>query len=74
MWCAMAERGYSCPICRQIVAWKGNGFRPFCSERCRLIDLQGWLGERYRVPDSEEPNLDDLGTDDIDSDLGIKPL
>ncbi|MDR4493196.1 MAG: DNA gyrase inhibitor YacG [Nitrospirales bacterium] len=26
-------------------------FRPFCSERCQLVDLSGWLGQRYRVPD-----------------------
>ena len=25
-------------------------WRPFCSERCRLLDLGNWIGERYRVP------------------------
>jgi len=39
-----------CPICNQSVAWEGNPFRPFCSERCKLIDLDNWLEERYRVP------------------------
>ena len=45
-----------CPICKKVVLWEGNAFRPFCSERCQLLDLSGWLGERYRVPDeaSEE--------------------
>jgi hypothetical protein len=38
-----------CPICQQAVAREGNPFRPFCSERCKLIDLDNWLEERYRV-------------------------
>ncbi len=38
-----------CPICKQTVSWEGNPFRPFCSERCKLIDLDNWLEERYRV-------------------------
>jgi hypothetical protein len=38
-----------CPICKQSVAWEGNPFRPFCSERCKLIDLDNWLEERYRI-------------------------
>jgi len=38
-----------CPICGKPVTWKGNSFRPFCSERCKLIDLDNWLSERYRI-------------------------
>ncbi len=38
-----------CPICKQTVSWEGNPSRPFCSERCKLIDLDNWLEERYRV-------------------------
>lgn len=38
-----------CPICRKIIKWKGNPFRPFCSERCKLIDLGEWLSERYKI-------------------------
>jgi endogenous inhibitor of DNA gyrase (YacG/DUF329 family) len=38
-----------CPICRKNVTWEGNPFRPFCSERCKLIDLDNWLAERYRI-------------------------
>jgi endogenous inhibitor of DNA gyrase (YacG/DUF329 family) len=43
-----------CPICRKAVVRKGNPYRPFCSERCRLIDLDNWLSERYRVSSSHE--------------------
>jgi endogenous inhibitor of DNA gyrase (YacG/DUF329 family) len=31
------------------VAWRDNTHRPFCSLACRLIDLGGWLDERYRI-------------------------
>ena len=38
-----------CPICKKPTLAKGNPFRPFCSERCKLIDLDNWLSERYRI-------------------------
>ena len=38
-----------CPVCRQETFTKGNPFRPFCSERCKLIDLNNWLAGRYRI-------------------------
>jgi hypothetical protein len=38
-----------CPICHRDVPWAGNPFRPFCGERCKLIDLDHWLAERYRI-------------------------
>jgi endogenous inhibitor of DNA gyrase (YacG/DUF329 family) len=57
-----------CPICKQEVPYKGNPFRPFCSERCKLIDLDNWLEGRYRIPDRKtgeqdrgEPAAEDNG-------------
>jgi len=56
-----------CPICRQEVAWEGNRDRPFCSERCRLIDLGNWANGQYGLPaeetvteetDSEDQNVE----------------
>jgi endogenous inhibitor of DNA gyrase (YacG/DUF329 family) len=44
----------ACPLCRQPTTWEGNPWRPFCSERCQLIDLGTWAAEQYRVPG---PNL-----------------
>ena len=38
-----------CPICRREVVFEGNPFRPFCSERCKLLDLDNWLAGRYRL-------------------------
>jgi len=44
-----------CPRCGKLVEWEGNEWRPFCSERCKLIDLGAWASEEYRIP--EEPLL-----------------
>jgi uncharacterized protein len=38
-----------CPICKKSTVWEGNPDRPFCSERCRIIDLGNWSAEDYRV-------------------------
>jgi endogenous inhibitor of DNA gyrase (YacG/DUF329 family) len=46
-----------CPICRKPVAWEVVATRPFCSERCRLMDLGTWSSEGYRLP--ENPELED---------------
>ena len=40
----------NCPICGKPVEWKDNPFRPFCSERCKLVDLGRWVSEEYSVP------------------------
>jgi endogenous inhibitor of DNA gyrase (YacG/DUF329 family) len=43
----------TCPIChKQMETEKLDSWPsfPFCSERCRLIDLGRWLGEQYRIP------------------------
>jgi endogenous inhibitor of DNA gyrase (YacG/DUF329 family) len=39
-----------CPTCDKSVQWQDNPDRPFCSERCRLIDLGAWVNEEYTVP------------------------
>jgi len=40
-----------CPLCARPVSPRPeNRTWPFCSERCRLVDLGKWLGEEYRVP------------------------
>lgn len=59
-----------CPICRTRVRWEETPYRPFCSERCRLIDLGAWIEERYRVPDQEssEDSKEGDGKNGEDSD------
>lgn len=39
-----------CPTCKKRFSYYESDFRPFCSERCRLIDLGQWLNESYSVP------------------------
>jgi hypothetical protein len=43
-------RVVACPQCGTRVEWDTNPTRPFCSERCRLIDLGAWLDEKYTIP------------------------
>ncbi len=38
-----------CPVCKKESEWEGNPFRPFCSERCKTIDLAAWASEEYRI-------------------------
>lgn len=46
-----AARTVRCPQCGKPVAWTAESkWRPFCSERCKTLDLGAWLSERYRVP------------------------
>ena len=40
----------ACPVCRKKTEWEGNPFRPFCSERCKMLDLGTWAAEGYRIP------------------------
>ncbi|MBI3600218.1 MAG: DNA gyrase inhibitor YacG [Nitrospinae bacterium] len=39
-----------CPLCKTEFEWDNSEFRPFCSERCKLIDLWHWAGEKYFIP------------------------
>jgi len=49
-------RVVSCPTCAKAVRWEpANRYRPFCSERCKLIDLGEWATESYRIPDASIP-------------------
>jgi len=61
-----------CPNCQREIEWStDNAFRPFCSERCRLIDLGAWFSEERAIageaPQSEGddalPGLDQRGDD-----------
>lgn len=39
-----------CPNCGKETQYEGNEFRPFCSERCKLIDFGAWADEEYAMP------------------------
>ena len=51
----VSERAARCPICGRP---RAERYRPFCSARCRDIDLGRWFGETYRVP-AVEPGFDE---------------
>ena len=49
-------RQVTCPRCGKRIAFSPkNEWRPFCSERCKMIDLGKWAAEDYRVPVEEDP-------------------
>jgi uncharacterized protein len=39
-----------CPTCGNEMEYQGNEFRPFCSERCQLIDFGAWADEEFALP------------------------
>jgi len=50
-----------CPVCKRAVAWSDEfPFRPFCSERCKLIDLGAWAAEEHKISEALNPG-DDAG-------------
>jgi endogenous inhibitor of DNA gyrase (YacG/DUF329 family) len=50
-----------CPICGRTVKYEGNEFRPFCSERCKLLDFGAWADEEYNLPtESSELTEEDI--------------
>ena len=42
-----------CPTCGRRTEYEGNEHRPFCSERCKLIDFGAWANEEYSLPVEE---------------------
>ena len=56
---ASATRIVNCPQCGKPVPWTGESrYRPFCSERCKTIDLGAWASEAYRAPAVEHDDDD----------------
>ena len=46
----------ACPVCKKRGDWFTGGFGPFCSKRCRLIDLGKWLNEEHAVSEPLRPD------------------
>ena len=56
----LKPRLVACPNCRKLIEYSlNNKFRPFCSERCQMIDLGDWANENYKIPDNTPPNPED---------------
>ncbi|MCW8125635.1 DNA gyrase inhibitor YacG [Microbulbifer halophilus] len=55
----------SCPTCKKSLEWNEKfPHRPFCSERCKLIDLGEWASEGHKIPG--QPVYDDVLSGDLD--------
>lgn len=51
----------ACPTCKKEQPWSSdNQFRPFCSERCKMIDLGAWAAEDYQI--AADPNTEDFSS------------
>lgn len=49
----------NCPTCNKQVEWlKSSNYRPFCSDRCRLIDLGEWASDKHAIPGESIPNTE----------------
>jgi uncharacterized protein len=48
-----------CPVCKREFDAATSPAKPFCSERCRTIDLGRWLGESYSLPVVPDPEADE---------------
>ena len=59
-----SKKEIPCPHCGKKGAWTtDNKYRPFCSERCKLIDLGDWADEKHRVP-GDPANIPDDDEDE----------
>ena len=57
-----------CPTCDRVVQWNASSpWRPFCSERCKLIDLGAWASEQHAIPGNELEAEDKPKTEDEES-------
>jgi uncharacterized protein len=50
-------------MCKKETTWDGNPFRPFCSERCRLLDLGKWASEEYHIAGEKQDLPDKMDKD-----------
>ncbi len=60
-----------CPLCGKETEYEGNEFRPFCSERCKLLDFGAWADEEYNLP-AESSELSEEDIDKIEKALKDK--
>ena len=56
-----------CPTCEKPVEWTAEShYRPFCCERCKLIDLGAWADESHRIPETTPPDFSEPSADQDD--------
>lgn len=60
-----------CPTCGRETEYSGNEYRPFCSERCQLIDFGAWADEEYALP-SENAEMTEEDLREIEKEIARK--
>ncbi len=48
-----------CPKCGKECDWENNEWRPFCSERCKMVDLGAWISESYSISGEDSIDAED---------------
>ncbi len=61
-----------CPTCNKKFKYYESDFRPFCTERCRMVDLGHWLDESYKVPANSPIDLDELEETLMSGEYGLE--
>jgi len=57
----------ACPTCKNPVAWsESSRWKPFCSERCKMIDLGDWIDEKNRIAGPQD-TLEYISPDNAES-------
>lgn len=58
----------TCPSCKSELVWDtSNRYRPFCSPRCKLIDLGKWANEEFVISRNEKTSIDNLSEEEIEA-------
>jgi uncharacterized protein len=55
----MSKTQVKCPTCKKPIIYEESATRPFCSERCRLIDLGEWASEGFKIPTENSSNFNE---------------
>ena len=69
----MTKAKIKCPTCeKEHVYSSANPFRPFCSERCKMIDLGAWANEEYTIPESKA--VSDFSSGELEDNSESDPI
>ena len=57
-------RIFKCPRCGKPISFEKNPYRPFCSKKCKMMDLGAWFMEEYQISSPMKPEDELIGTAD----------
>lgn len=71
----MKSSEIKCPTCGKHNTWRpGNPYRPFCSDRCKLIDLGEWANETRKIPGKGLDIAIDTNLDNLKNEFKIEEM